>query len=114
MRNEKKLGRISKVSFGLGGYQEAMLGIHFQFSFEGSGIGTSECYWSPELIKCSDKCQWTEEDRSKAFDEIMRYVAKLLSDAKVMTVDQLQGIPVEVALKDFNSFDSFRILTEVL
>lgn len=114
MDNEKKLGKISKVSFGLGGYQEAMLGIHFSFSFDGCGIGHTESYWSPAIIECTEHCKWTEEDRSRNFDEIMRYVAQLLSDAKVRTVDQLQGIPVEVTLKDFNTFKSFRILTEVL
>jgi len=33
----KELGKIEKVTFGLDGYQECMLGIHFVFSGAGWG-----------------------------------------------------------------------------
>jgi hypothetical protein len=43
----------------------------------------------------------------------MRYVSKLLKDAKVSSVDELKGKPVEVTF-DGNMLKEWRILTEVL
>ena len=43
----------------------------------------------------------------------MRYLSKLLNDAKVDSVDKLKGIPVEVTLED-NTLKEWRVLTEVL
>jgi hypothetical protein len=43
----------------------------------------------------------------------MRYVSKLLKDAKVNSVDELKGKPVEVTF-DGNMLKEWRILTEVL
>jgi hypothetical protein len=43
----------------------------------------------------------------------MRYISKLLNEAKVHNVYELKGIPVEVTLEN-NTFKDFRILTEVL
>jgi hypothetical protein len=48
----KYLGKIEKVKFGLGGYQEAMLGISFSFQYAG-GLGSSDFKgaWDPENIE---------------------------------------------------------------
>ena len=54
-----------------------------------------------------------EEDRSKQYDEIMRYVSDLLHTAKVDTVDQLKGIPVEATFEGM-TLKEWRILDEVL
>jgi hypothetical protein len=43
----------------------------------------------------------------------MRFVSKLLKEAKVNSVDKLKGIPVEVTF-DGNILKDWRILTEVL
>jgi hypothetical protein len=43
----------------------------------------------------------------------MRYLSKLLNEAKVSSVDKLKGIPVEVTF-DGNMLKEWRILTEVL
>jgi len=43
----------------------------------------------------------------------MRYLSKLLNDAKVDSVDKLKGIPVEVTLED-NTLKEWRVLIEVL
>jgi hypothetical protein len=43
----------------------------------------------------------------------MRYVSKLLKEAKVDSVDKLKGKPVEVTFEG-NTLKSWRILTEVL
>jgi hypothetical protein len=110
---EKKLGKIESVSFGLGGYQGAMLGLHVTLGNGSWGVGDTRANWDSEQIECSDHSKWTEEDRDGWYAEIMRYVSSLLKDAKVDSVDQLKGKPVEVTL-DGNMLKSWRILTEVL
>jgi len=109
----KELGKIDSVSFGLGDYQGAMLGIHLSFSFDNGGCGYSKSSWDKNIIEHSEYCKWSESDRDKEYSEIMRYVSDLLKDAKVTTVNELKNIPVEVTL-DGNTFKSFRILIEVL
>ena len=110
---EKKLGKIESVSFGLGGYQGAMLGLHVTLSSKGWGVGDSKGNWDSEQVKWSEHSKWTEEDRDGWYAEIMRYVSKLLKEAKVDSVDKLKGKPVEVTF-DGNILKEWRILTEVL
>jgi hypothetical protein len=115
MEEVKELGKISHVKFGLGGYQECMLGLQLTFSLGGggAGIGTTISAWDANRIEWSENCKWTEEDRSKQYDEIMREVSDLLAKAKVDSIDKLKDIPVEVTMEN-RTFKSFRILTEVL
>lgn len=110
---EKKLGKIEEVCFGLGGYQGAMLGLHVTLGNGSWGVGDSKANWDAEQIKWSKNTQWTEEDRDGSYAEIMRYVSKLLKDAKVDSVDKLKGKPVEVTFEG-NTLKEWRILTEVL
>jgi hypothetical protein len=110
---EKRLGKIEEVSFGLGGYQRAMLGIHVTLGASGWGVGDSRAQWDAETISCSEHSKWSESDRDVLYAEIMRYVSKLLSDAKVDSVDKLKGKPVEATF-DGNTLKEWRILTEVL
>jgi hypothetical protein len=109
----KELGKIEKVRFGHCGYQDSCLGISFVLSGKGWGLTDSKSTWDAELIKWSEHSKWTEEDRDKQYSEIMRYVSKLLKDAKVSNIDQLQGKPIEVTL-DGMLLQEWRILTEVL
>lgn len=110
---EKKLGKITSVCFGLGGYQDACIGLNVNFQGEGWGVGFNKTAWDKNLIECTDRCKWSEVDRSEANDDIVRYVSDLLSDAKVSSVDKLKGIPVEVSFEG-NTLKSWRVLTEVL
>ncbi len=110
---EKKLGKIESVTFGHGGYQDAMIGLNVTLSNGGWGVGDSKCAWDAEMIKWDKNCKWTEADRDKQYAEIMRYLSKLLKDAKVNSVDKLKGIPVEVTFEG-NMLKEWRILTEVI
>lgn len=110
---ETKLGKIERVEFGIGGYQDAMLGIHVTLSGGGWGVGATKSAWDARTIECSPHAKWTEADRSKQYDEIMRYVSNLLADAKVGTVADLKGIPIEATF-DGMTLNSWRILTEVI
>jgi hypothetical protein len=110
---EKKLGKIESVRFGLGGYQEANLGLSVTLGNGSWGVGDFKGGWDAESIKWSENCKWTEEDRSKDYANTMRYLSKLLNEAKVSSVDKLKGIPVEVTF-DGVMLKEWRILTEVL
>jgi len=110
---KKELGKISSVHFGLGGYQDAMLGLHLCFEGSGWGVCTNIDAWDVNKNKWSEHCKWTEGDRSQSYDEIMRKLSDYLKEAKVQHVEQLKNIPVEVTFES-NTIKSWRILTEVL
>lgn len=112
-RMEKELGKIESVKFGLGGYQGAMIGIHISLSSKGWGTNTEVSAWDSEIIECTEHCKWNEESRSKQYDEMVRYISKLLKSAKVQTIDELKDKPVEVIFEN-NSIKEWRILDEVL
>lgn len=110
---EKRLGKIEDVKFGLGSYQGAMIGIHVTLGDGSWGVGDSRANWDSEQIKWTENTQWSEEDRNQWYGDIMRYVSKLLKDAKVESVDKLKGKPIEATF-DGNTLKEWRILTEVL
>lgn len=110
---EKKLGKIESVSFGLGGYQGSMLGLHVTLGNGSWGVNDSRANWDSEQIEWSKYSKWSEAERDMWYSEIMRYVSKLLKEAKVDSVDKLKGKPVEVTF-DGNTLKEWRILTEVL
>ena len=110
-----ELGKIERVSFGHGGYQDAMLGLQVTISGDGWGVSTTKSAWDAKMIECREHAQWSEEDRSKQYDEIMRYVSELLAAAKGPSVDKLKGIPVEATFEGEGAkLESWRVLTEVL
>ena len=110
---EKKLGKIQSVRFGHGGYQDACIGISVTLGDGSWGVGDFKGEWDPELVTTSEYTKWTEEDRTKSIDESIRFISKLLKEAKVDSVDKLKDIPVEVTF-DGMMLKEWRILTEVL
>lgn len=113
MAIRKELGKISSVSFGHGGYQDVQIGLSVSLEMGGAGVSDFKGNWSPSFIKWSPTCKWTEADRDAGFAELVRYIDKLLKQAKVSDVSKLKGIPVEVTIEG-NTLKSWRILTEVL
>lgn len=110
---ETKLGKISKVEFGLCGCQECELGLWVCLDMKGSGVQDTKAVWDANKIKHTDSCKWTEESRNNDYAEIMRYVSDLLAAAKVDSVSKLKDIPVEVKFEGMQ-LKSWRILSEVL
>jgi hypothetical protein len=110
---KKELGKLSHVSFGLGGYQDACIGLSVTIEGYAWGVSDNKTAWDANLIKHSERCKWSESDRDKQYAEIMRYVSDLLRDAKVDSVEKLKGKPVEATFDD-GILKSWRILTEVL
>lgn len=70
--------------------------------------------WDPEQIKVTQYTKWTESERDALLAKLMRYISKLLADAKVDDVSKLVGKPIELTINEHNSLESWRILTEVL
>lgn len=109
----KELGSIKHVRFGLGGYQDACIGIHFSLCGDGWGVNDSKSSWDKNQIPWTEHCKWSEEDRSRSYDETVRYISDLLHLSKVDDVSKLKGIPIEASF-DGNILKEWRILTEVL
>lgn len=109
---EKYLGKIQSIEVGFGGYQDAMLGLTIDLVSSNCGISDFKGTWNSS-VKVSENTKWTEADRSRLNDETMRFIDKLLTDAKVHSVSQLRNKPVEFIINN-NTLKSWRILKEVL
>lgn len=108
------LGKIQTVKFGLGGYDDCMIGLTIDFRFNGChGVADFKGTWCPGVVDAGKYSGWSEEDRSRSFDELMRFIAKLLLDTKRKDISELSGAPVEIEIEG-NVLQSWRILTEVL
>lgn len=109
----KELGKISNISFGLGGYKDCCIGLHITFEGKGWGVSTDKDTWDKNLVSWSDSCKWTEQERLDQYAEIVCYISDLLYKAKKTDVNQLKGVPVEVTFEN-SIIKSWRILEEVL
>jgi len=106
------LGKIESIKFGLNG---SRIGLFYTLAFNlCSEVQSSYTVWDPEQVKVTQYARWTEADRDKELTELMRYISKLLADAKVDDVTKLAGKPIELVINEHNSLESWRILTEVL
>lgn len=107
---EKKLGKIKAAKFGWGGYQDTQVGLSLELGGESWGVMHFDGGWG---IERSGFAKWTEEERVLRLGEVVMRTKDLLTKAKVTSVDQLVGVPVEIEFDGFVML-SFRILTEVL
>ena len=110
----KELGKIKSVKFGIGGYNDSQIGIHFDLRIgTSSGVMDSKSAWDLNRVKHTKHCSWSEDDLSKSYADIMRFVSNLLKDAQVTSIDQLKNIPIELEM-DNMKLKSWRVLTEVI
>lgn len=107
--NTKELGKIKYVSLG---YQDAMFGISIVLGGKDWEVDSFIGTWGMQL-KVDDNHKWTEEDRGKKYEEVMRKIDEWITEAKVTKLDQLTNIPIEAEF-DSKKLVSWRILTEVL
>ena len=106
------LGKIESIKFGI---SNSHIGLFYTLIVNNCcGTQSSNTVWDPEQIKVTQYTKWTEDDRDRELAELMRYISKLLSEAKVNDITKLAGKPIEVTIDEFNSLKSWRILTEVL
>jgi hypothetical protein len=108
---ETKLGRISKIRLGDGGYDDAMFGVSVTLSMDGGSTGVSD--FKGAWATHPKHAKYSEEEWAAGHTEAYRWLRQLMRDAKVHDFADLQGVPVEVTI-DGNTLKSWRILTEVL
>ena len=106
----KELGKITHATFGLGGYQDAQIGLSLTFGGSGWGCSTFRGDWA---IDRSEHAKWTENDRIRQLGETVMWLRDILRKAKVDCVGNLVGIPVECTF-DGNVLKEWRVLEEVL
>lgn len=107
---EQHLGKIRSASFGLGGYQDAMLG--FTFVLEASGASWCD-FWGVFPPNEERVTPSVNQQRITALGEATLKVYALLAGAKAQRLDQLAGKPIEIT-EEGQRLASWRILTEVL
>lgn len=110
MTERKEIGKIQKATFGMGGYQDAMIGISFSLGSNGWGVGD---FWGAWAVERSEHCKWSEQDRIDEMGKTVWRIRNLLKDANVDDIARLVGKPIEVTF-DGNSLKSWRILTEAI
>lgn len=108
-----QLGKISRASFGLGGYQDAMVGLSLTFSGKGWGVCDFIGAWSLER---SESTKWTEEERLTDIGKAGMKLAEMLTKIGKRDVSELVGTPVQVTFeREYGGkLVSWRLLDEVL
>lgn len=108
---EKVLGKIEKVSYGLGGYDDAMFGLSVTLSLRGGGTGVNDFkgWWT----SYSEGAKYSQGEWEQVHLKTTLEIIELLTQAKKRTVSDLAGVPVEAEI-DQNTLKSWRVLTEVL
>jgi len=105
----KELGKITRVTLGYGGYQDAQFGFSFEIK---CGVNTTGDFWGtwgerPESAKYS-MYEWRE-----AWVEAMLRMKKRMEEAHAKNMEEMVGKPVEVFF-DGDRMTGWRILTEVI
>lgn len=108
--NRKQLGKISRASFGLGGYQGCQIGLSLTFQGKGWEVGYFVGAWATKRTECTQR---SEEERLLEAGRAAMKLAELLKASHKMDVWDLVGVPVE-CMFDRNMLVDWRLLTEVL
>ena len=108
---EARLGKISKVSYGFGGYDGAMFGLSVTLTMDGGSTGV--CDFRGTWATRSEQAKFSEAEWLGSHTETALFVRDLLTQAKKRDVTDLVGVPVEDKLEG-NALKSWRILTEVI
>ena len=106
----KELGKINSASFGMGGYQDACIGLNL--SFGGKGWGVCKFYGSWAIAR-SEYAKWSQDDRLREIGLAGMKLAELLEKTHKRDVSQLVGTPVECTFEG-NELKEWRLLEEVL
>lgn len=108
----KRLGKITQIRFGFGGYQDAQFGLDLHFGGDGWGVAWFEGFWAEPP---SGHAQWTLADQDTKFAKVVRKVRDTLRAAHKEHVGELLGVPVELTFdRSGSTLKHWRILTEVL
>lgn len=110
MNQDRRLGKISRVEYGMGGYNDTMIGLTLTLSGDGWGVGSFIGNWLPVLEEnhpeaYSTKCERAVKD--------LQTIASHLKAAGCLSVSELLNKPVEVTFESAVLIH-WRILKEVL
>jgi len=106
-----ELGKISRAYMGMGGYQNVMFGLNFTFAKGGSScVGD---FWGTWADKPSPSAEWTLQDQQKLWGSMCLRIVKLLREAKVDKINDLEGTLVELTFNK-QQLQEWRVLTEVI
>lgn len=113
-----QLGRISKYTIALGGYQDRQFGLHVEIESRKDNwfIGSGQSYWCADITP-TENAEWDESDRDRDKIGLLTAIETHLAQAKVANIGGMIGIPVEVTVTDSpvgSELVSWRILEEVL
>lgn len=107
---EEKIGRIKKVKFGLGGYQDGEICLEVQIEFKSSGVfGSISGGWANNTP--SDNAKWTKESTYKVRSEMLDKVIEALKSARVLSISELEGKLVSCRFEESRLIE-WGILTE--
>lgn len=109
MAIRKEMGRIVVARLGTGGYQDACFGFTFHLTTNGGAVGDFWGFWAYR----PPGAEWTEAQQTMHFGKAMTRALALMNAAKVITLNDLVGKPVEITF-DGTMLLNWRILTEVL
>jgi hypothetical protein len=114
----RKVGKIQVVRFGISLLEPATFGIHFTLGSNPTSVSKGWKHgYSVSTKNRAQEAKLSENaivKMQREYFDILKYVSTLLEYAKVGSVSELKGIPVEASFDSENSLVSFRILTEVL
>jgi hypothetical protein len=107
---EKRLGKITGVTFGKGGYDDCMFGFGVTLTGDAWGVCDFIGWWWDGP---SEHAKWSKSDQENRYLEAVNKLKDTLFKAKKSSVQDLKGVPVE-AIFDQGKLQSWRVLTEVL
>lgn len=105
-------GKIQKITFGIGGYQDVMIGYSVELGTKGWGVTQFLGVPLADLGKDKDVKWWDE--RNAAIKKHHNRIEHLLQTAHVNSMNELVGKPVKVYFKNFNVLDRFELFEELL
>jgi len=107
---KKVLGKIEQVEFGCVHDREYLFGLILCLkTSDSSGVVDMHVV---NMSKSMTSVEWNTKQNEEIV-KMVKFVNKLLKDAKIKTIDQLVNVPIEMIFSN-NLLKSFRILTEVL
>ena len=104
-----RLGRITRATFGFGGYDNAMIGLSLSFQGEAWGVKDFKGTWA----NWTERRKWTLDEQRGVFADAVELLRDTLHAAKKTDIAELVGTPVEVTFEG-NVIKSWRVLTEVV
>ncbi len=104
----RKFGKITRAKWGVHIDRPFLFGLYLAFGGSCWGVSTHE------VLNISPECEYSDDvTKESEMERVIAKTVELLKSAKVHTIDELIGKPVEVTFNG-TTISSYRILEEVL